>query len=163
MIKNYGLTDVAELPRMAAEVCSILGWGEWGTANLLLLETCAAETQMGMYPDRYKPEGFGITQFDTVGLQDTLQRTKARDKRAVKGSFGYDLDKVTPEALESDPYLCLILTRLKYKLRPESIPGTRAGRAAYWKAWWNSEEGAGTVEHYLASAEAHLGEEGLWD
>jgi len=38
---------------------------------------------------------------------------------------------------------------LKYKLIPELIPNSLDERATYWKKYYNSEAGKGTMKHYL--------------
>lgn len=53
------------------------------------------------------------------------------------------------EHLRYNPYLSLIFTRLFYRLIPEAIPETIEGRAKYWKKYYNTVLGKGTVEHYL--------------
>tara|TARA_R100001463_G_scaffold103514_2_gene157865 strand:+ start:1816 stop:2277 length:462 start_codon:yes stop_codon:yes gene_type:complete len=39
--------------------------------------------------------------------------------------------------------------RIHYRRMPGAIPKTMAGRAKYWKKFYNSELGRGTEEHYL--------------
>jgi len=40
--------------------------------------------------------------------------------------------------------------RLKYWRAPAKIPSDLEGMAQYWKTYYNTEQGAGTVEHFLA-------------
>lgn len=42
-----------------------------------------------------------------------------------------------------------LFTRLFYRLIPEAILETIEGRAKYWKKYYNTVLGKGTVEHYL--------------
>ena len=43
----------------------------------------------------------------------------------------------------------MIFARLKYILIPETIPTTIEGRAKYWKKFYNSVDGKGTLDHYV--------------
>lgn len=40
------------------------------------------------------------------------------------------------------------MCRIHYLRKPGAIPETVAGQAAYWKRWYNTHLGAGTVEEY---------------
>lgn len=153
---NYGLRDVEHARELAQKVCDVLGHGEKGVAAALLLETAAAETQMGTFPDRTERDGFGLCQNDRIGILDIQKRARDRDVEAVRRAFGYNIRTVQPEALNDDPLLSFIFCRLHYKLRPEIIPASFAGRATYWKWFYNTKAGKGTPEHYMKSAERHL-------
>ena len=159
----YGLTSEMNLVNMAIRVCDVFGHGRHRKAVNLLLETTAAETQFGTYPDTTKNSGHGIDQFDRNGFVDTQTRTRRSNKHKVKAEFGYDIDAAVVTDLDNDPMLSLIFCRLKYKLRPEDIPADFVSRAAYWKRFYNSTAGKGTIEHYLHSAETHIYEENLWE
>ncbi len=45
------------------------------------------------------------------------------------------------------------LARVQYLTFPERIPDTLEGQAAYWKKYYNTSAGAGTVWHYLSQWE----------
>ena len=45
--------------------------------------------------------------------------------------------------------LGVLLARLHYLRCPGAIPGDVHGQAAYWKQWYNTVAGKGTVEEYL--------------
>lgn len=47
--------------------------------------------------------------------------------------------------------------RLKYWRSPGKIPNTTEGMAKYWKKNYNSELGAGTVNHFIEAVTKHLG------
>lgn len=152
----YGVLCNSQIFNTCHKVCRQLGMGKHKKAPELLLETIAAETQMGTYPDTTKNSGHGLTQFDQIGFDDVVTRTRNKDKEIVKRIFGYDLDEIAIRDLDENPELAIIMCRLKYKLRPEPIPEDVVSRAAYWKRFYNSSEGKGTIEHYLDAAERHL-------
>ena len=123
----------------------------------MLLETACAETALGKYADPTpNGAGHGLCQFDQIGFDDVKARTRQKDKNLIYVGFGYDINNCQLSDLDNDPLLSFIFCRLKFKLRPEPIPKTVEGRARYWKQFYNTEAGKGTVEHYLESARIHL-------
>jgi len=146
----YGLTSRTHLYDITDDVVNCLGGGE--NAKKLLLETAAAETGMGEAVDKSWWVGIGLMQFDKIGFDDVKQRTSELYKEKVLACFGVDIDRVEHTDLRWSPLLSVIFARLKYRLVPSAIPSTLDGRAAYWKKWYNSELGAGTVEHYISAA-----------
>ena len=52
-------------------------------------------------------------------------------------------------------YACA-MARVHYKRVSEPIPTTVEGQARYWKQWYNTPKGRGTVKHYLKEVEGIL-------
>lgn len=148
----YGLCNGMNLEVMAIEVCECLGFGAYDNAHLLLLETAAAETHLGEVDDKSIYAGMGLTQFDKMPFYDVKNRSSYKTKKRVRDYFGIDIELVEWEHLRYNPLLALIFTRMKYILIPAAIPQSIEGRAAYWKKWYNSELGKGTVSHYLQAS-----------
>lgn len=42
----------------------------------------------------------------------------------------------------------IIMCRLHYRRVPKALPKTLDGQARYWKKWYNTPEGKGTIEHF---------------
>ena len=143
----YGLIKCCSIREIAEEVCLALGGNE-DVVNILV-ETAGAETNHGLVKDTTKEAGMGLTQFDKMPFYDVRNRTSAANTQRVMDYFGIDIEWVEWEELRYNPLLALIFTRLKYKLIPEAIPKTLEGRAKYWKKWYNSLLGKGTIEHYI--------------
>ena len=147
---NYGLTNgKSEIIRLSRTICSVLGNGAKNNAHELLIETAGAETDFGTFRDNSVGAGMGLTQFDKMPFYDVRDRTKEHNKEKLKRALGIDIDLVEWEHLRYNPLLSLIFTRLKYKLIPDEIPESLEGRAKYWKKYYNTELGKGTIEHYL--------------
>jgi hypothetical protein len=53
-------------------------------------------------------------------------------------------------------YACA-MARIHYLRQAEKIPSTIEGQAAYWKKYYNSVDGAGTVEQYIANYKKYNG------
>lgn len=146
----YGLIMVEDIDFIADEVCRCLGKGSNGTAKNLLKETAGAETTHGQLKDLTEFAGMGLTQFDKLPFQDVKDRCRDTDKKEIKEYFDIDIDLVEWEHLRYNPLLALIFTRLKYKKIPNPIPTDMQGRAKYWKQFYNTEAGKGTIKHYMS-------------
>lgn len=150
----YGVKDREHIERVINAVCLYLGSNAI-LAGKLLMETCAAETQLCTYPDRH-PEKLGVGgfQFDQIALDDLKQETNERHKRKIERLWGFVLDDIELHELADDFLLAAICCRLKYMRVPAAIPDNYLDRAAYWKRYYNTSTGKGTIEHYLNAAEA---------
>ncbi len=147
----YGLTRQSQAYQMAKDVVTVLGGGK--NAELLLLETAMQETKLGTFRDPSKDgAGRGITQFDKIGIEDTVQRAKQSERDQVLEAFGIDIWMLDHDDLDFAPLPCFVLTRLKYKRIPEAIPSDVEGRAHYWKEHYNTFAGKGTVDEYIINA-----------
>jgi len=51
-----------------------------------------------------------------------------------------------------------ITAALQYERFHEPVPATRLERAYYWKKYWNTRLGKGTVEKYLDKSSLYIGE-----
>jgi hypothetical protein len=148
----YGLTNPTQLFEVVEVVCRALG-SVGGLASELLLETAAQETNFGQYLDPTpRGAGRGVFQCDFIAFQDVQQRAKAADVKMVSRVFGFDLTRISHECLDLSPLAAAVFARLHYKLVRDAIPQTLDGRAAYWKRFYNTFAGKGTVDKYLASA-----------
>lgn len=150
----YGIAKPSEIIPMVKYVVKVFGGGE--NAELLLLETCAAETLFASLPDRHTHRlGVGLTQIDQIALDDLQLRLRSKYRNLLKLEFGYDITDVRLEMLYDDPMLALALTRLIYMMRPEPIPSTLEGRAKYWKDHYN-KSGKGTADGYIEKVRLYL-------
>lgn len=77
------------------------------------------------------------------------RRARPRDVDAVKASFGVDVGLVRHDDLDFSPLLSMVWCRLFYKLIPDVFPSTVEGRAAYWKRFYNTVSGSGSVDDYI--------------
>lgn len=149
----YGLTSLAMLREIIYAVCDVLGHGAGNKAPLLMLETAAQETRCGTYKDPTPyGAGAGVFQCDLIAFQDVQQRCPVSAHRKISDAFGIDLKKVKYEQLLYSPLLGAIFCRIHYLLRNEPIPQDQAGRAEYWKRYYNTSAGKGTALEYLANA-----------
>lgn len=150
LVCGYGLVAPAQVKQFAQAVCNVLGAGEQNSAVYMLCETAAAETHYGTYSDPTPGgAGRGLYQCDEIAFKDIQQRVRQADVDALKAAFDFDLRKVEWDDLNLSPLLATVIARLHYKLKPESIPLSLAGRAAYWKKFYNTSAGKGTADEYI--------------
>lgn len=155
---HYGIRSIPEAKVLARRVVAALGGSEDVFSQMI--ETACAETKCGLYPDAH-PEimGVGLCQHDQINIDDIQGEGEQRHFDIVEKEFGYDIPTIQLADLANDPLLSFICCRLSYKRIPAAIPGDLLGRAQYWKEYYNTAAGSGTVEHYRESVEECLGEE----
>lgn len=145
---NYGYIDKEDLKKQAKKICEVLGMGVNQVADKMILETAIAETGLGKIEDKTKGAGMGITQFDEFPFDDLKQRSlDKRDK--IYQNLGVDITLVEWDDIRYNPFLGMLFARLQYLPLKENIPSTIEERARYWKKYYNTVKGKGTVEHYL--------------
>ncbi len=145
---SYGITDKRQVLAMTKTICDKLGGGE--NAIKLVVETAQKETKLGAYKDKTPyGAGVGLCQFDLNGFRDTQDRTPESRREAIIKAFNIDILQVSHRELAYSPFLSLLFCRLFYLLRPGAIPSDVLGRAEYWKKWYNSSLGKGTIDQYV--------------
>ena len=154
---NYGVINLKRIDEDAQMICDCIGLGKYGTAKQMIIETAIAETGLGQIEDKTVDAGMGITQFDDKPFQDIRDRSiKLRDK--ILKELHIDISLVEWDDLRYNQFLALLFTRLLYWLAARKvndkyvsipIPQTIEERAEYWKEFYNTKLGKGTVEHYL--------------
>ncbi len=149
---NYGLTHFSHLQDFINVICGIVG-KNGGNANALVLETIATETSLGTLEDKTVGAGMGLSQFDKIPFYDIRDRTSPNLILKIKSELGIDIRVVEWEHLRYNPLLSVLFCRLFYKLIKEEIPSKLELRAMYWKKYYNTKFGKGTVEHYIKSVE----------
>ena len=68
----------------------------------------------------------------------------------------------TPDQLISCPVYAAAMARLRYERAPAPLPpvGDLAGQAAYYKQWYNTPEGAATLDEYMSNWTRVVGQAG---
>lgn len=148
----YGLMLKEDAVIAARAVCEIIGSpATRENAVALLVETAAAETLLGELRDpTMYAAGTGLTQVDK-GTFDWLKGLYANTStaEAIQKRFNIDISRTQYQELETSPVLAMIFCRLRYLRAQGAIPDTLVGRAEYWKKWYNTSAGKGTVDGYI--------------
>jgi len=118
----------------------------------LLLGTAAQESQFGTYLRQLgKGEALSAFQIEEITFRDLRSR----------------MDYVCPAVrdwnflqLEWDLRAAIVVARLKYRSIPAPLPAADnlPGLAAYWKSWYNTPAGAGTVEQFIRNYRQYVTE-----
>jgi hypothetical protein len=159
MINYYGRETPEQILRYIGEICDVFSDGYPDKADLyarsyrMLYETICAETQFGTFPDYCNESGFGLPQFDVAGYNEVM-RKKDKYQDLIWEKWKINIDLVQLIELRYNPFLSLLFCRLFYKGIPQHIPHEMPERAHYWKRWYNTSKGKGTVEHYIKSVES---------
>lgn len=108
----------------------------------LLNGTCAKETLYGHYIRQLTGPAKGIMQTEP----DTFYFLQDKYKERYPFICNWTFDE-----LEWNLYASIFMARLKYLSIPERIPDSLNGQAAYWKKYYNTNKGKGTVQEYLVA------------
>jgi len=116
----------------------------------LLLGTAAQESHLGTFLVQIKGPAKGIFQIephthDSVWTNYLAFRPELAGKVDSLGSENRDLDLVANLAYQ------VAIARCIYLPIKEKIPDTREGQAGYWKAYYNTRAGKGSVDEYLSN------------
>ncbi len=129
-------------------------------AEQLLLGTIAAESDMGMYLHQVKGPALGIYQMEPDTYGD-IWLNYLKYHPGFVGSIehmGYHVrPPVDAWTLVTDLRYSTIMARLQYYRHTEELPQVNdvQAQAEYWKKYYNTSAGAGTVKGYIAACEAH--------
>lgn len=124
--------------------------------NLLML-TAATESNMGQYIKQIGTSvigGYGVYQIEIATYHDIWGRMVKDDiamRSRIKLNYGYD-GMPYNSRLVTDMALATIIARLIYRQYPEPLPKADdiVGLAAYWKKYYNTSKGDGTVDKAIA-------------
>lgn len=149
----YGLSSSQEIYQHARAVCDVLGHGSTNQAIPMLMRTCASETGMGRVADRMPySHGVGLYQHDEMPWKDVRKRTSDSVKDKIYQAWGIDYDELEHRELAYSPLLSTIAARVHYLIVPDAFPKDLAAQGAYWKAFYNSYAGKGTVDKFIENA-----------
>ena len=148
--KSYAIKESTNILAICERVCNCLGYGANGRADIFVYEIAKAESGAGTIKDGTpNGAGAGIFQHDEIPFYDNQSRYEQRHIIKVIDSFNINMRKVSWEDLLTDIEAGAIATRLHFKPFKEEIPEDIVGRGQYWKKYYNTEAGKGTVKHYL--------------
>ena len=148
--KSYGINENTNLKNICHVVCKVLGNGANDCVDTFMHRIMGAETGHGTIKDTtVKAAGNGIFQHDRLPFEDNQSRYKQRHIDKVILSLDINISRVKWEELEKDIQKGALACRLHFKPFSEPIPGDIVGQAQYWKRYYNTEAGQGSVKHFL--------------
>ena len=119
-------------------------------ARDLIYETAMAETgyrhleQMGGGP------AVSFWQIEPATINDIWTNYILYRKPLVQKAYelGFTEDEMDFSVM-TNIGVAIFFARIYYRRKPGAIPKTMEDRAKYWKKWFNTEQGKGTVKHYI--------------
>lgn len=132
----------------------------------LLMLTAAQETHLGRYLKQIKGPALGIFQIEPATLADLITNYlmyrgklgKIVQSLYVKGlGMAGTADSVGLN-MQGNLILQVVIARLIYRRVPEPLPDNRSheAMAQYWKKYWNTSLGRGTVEEAVQNYQKYV-------
>lgn len=120
-------------------------------AENLLLGTAAQESAFGTYLRQLHGPAQGVFQMEPDTLKWLIEKY---------GTTYPDIIDMEPQDLQEDLYLAILTARLRYRAIPEPLPpaGDLDGLARYYKKYYNTDAGAGTVEQFIKNYRKYVKE-----
>lgn len=119
----------------------------------LLLGTCAQESAFGKYRKQLGGgPALGIFQMEPDTFNDIVKNYLAyRPELESKILSISGVTELKATDVENNDDLAICMARVHYMRVKEGVPSTLEGQANYWKKYYNTVKGAGTVEEYIAN------------
>ena len=145
--KATGKAAVEEVVRRIEES------GIFPSTHGLLRRIAWVESMDGKHPNTFRDPsakaGVGIWQMDKGTFNDLKMQTTLYDLfRKVKKRFGIDFRTIERKEL-SRPLVSALAARIQLYRFKEKIPLDITQQAKYWKKYYNTKKGSGTVEKFL--------------
>lgn len=136
------------------------GMGMWSErAEMLLMGTCAQESGMGKWRRQLGGgPALGVMQMEPGTFRDIVDNyLRWRPELLERVMEVSGVDRLEAEDLESNDRLAVCMARVHYARVSAPIPGDLPGQARYWKRWYNTPRGKGTVEEYVENFKRYVG------
>ena len=126
-------------------------------ARKLVFETGMAESGYRNLEQIGGGPGVSFWQIEIGTVQDIWENYVLYRKPYIESFYRMGL-------VEDDLTFCVVTNialacafcRLYYRRKPGLIPSSMPARAAYWKRYYNTAKGRGTVDHYIAANMPHI-------
>ena len=123
----------------------------------LLMGTAAKESHLGTYIRQINGPALGIFQMEPNTFNDIRDNYLVHKPdlmhKVIVISGGTAL---RPTEAEWNLKTAIIFCRLHYLRKPDALPSTIEGMAAYWKQHYNTYLGAGTEEQFIANYKKYV-------
>lgn len=120
-------------------------------ASNLLLGTALVESNLIYLKQLHEGPALGLFQMEPNTLKDICERYLLREdkKELLSRASVYFTDQPFEDQLLGNLHFSVIMARIRYYMVPEKIPETIEDQALYWKEYYNTIQGKGTVNDYL--------------
>ena len=139
---------IKTIEKIAKEVCERLGMYSENAVKLIIA-TGKAESGFRAL-EQTKGPAVGFFQIEPDTINDVMDNYAHYRPHIMQELIDLGLKQDNQEfSVLSNIALQVAFCRLCYRRVPESIPDNLEDMARYWKKYYNTEKGKGTVEHFL--------------
>ncbi|KAG2386157.1 hypothetical protein C9374_002603 [Naegleria lovaniensis] len=136
----------------ALKVLDSMGWLNSNT-HLFFKRVALCESNYGQDPNTYRSGYYGgIWQVDSITFKNTQMPQShpilTQKYADLKSYLGLDWTKTTWSQCVKAVY-SLLAARLNLFTIPASIPSSLYDQAVYWKTYYNTNQGKGTVQYFI--------------
>ncbi|PAA60469.1 hypothetical protein BOX15_Mlig019589g1 [Macrostomum lignano] len=123
-----------------------------------LLRVAYVESKFGLNANTFRSDadgfGKGIWQLDKIGFDDTKLGSSTK-RNLVKEKFGIDWTTMTYASANMNvPLYNALAARLLLSRKPAAIPSGIEAQAKYWKTYYNSGAGKGSVDKFISDVKS---------
>ena len=150
--------DKVTLKALITSVLKELGLHSDNAVNLLM-GTAAQESHLGKYRKQIGGgPALGIFQMEPATFNDIVRNyLRYKPELAVKIEMVARVCRLHAEDIETNDLLAICMARVHYLRVSEAIPSDVEGMARYWKRYYNTPLGKGTVEEFIANYKKLVG------
>lgn len=124
----------------------------------LLMGTAAQESHLGTYIRQLgSGPALGIFQMEPSTFKDIMiNYLYFKPELLKKILHSCKQSMITPIDIVWNLKLAICFARLQYYRRPEPLPTTKGGYAAYWKQFYNTHLGKGTEQEFINNYDLYV-------
>lgn len=150
--------DKVTLKALITSVLKELGLHSDNAVNLLM-GTAAQESHLGKYRKQIGGgPALGIFQMEPATFNDIVKNyLRFKPGLTVKIEGVARVCRFHAEDIENNDLLAICMARVHYLRVSEAIPSDVEGMARYWKRYYNTPLGKGTVEEFIANYKKLVG------
>ena len=128
------------------------------SAVILLMGTAAQESNLGEYIRQVgNGPALGVFQMEPETFKDIVTNyLQYRPELAKNIMAASGINAFRSEYLEYNLVLAICMCRVHYLRVPEAIPGDLNGWANYWKKYYNTPKGKGTVGEFVENYKRYV-------
>ena len=122
----------------------------------MIIETACVESNCGEYIKQLKGPACSIFQIEPNTAKDIIQNYIVKNNLRLQ-NFNrlYNSNLTLEQNLCTNLMFAIFMCRCFYLRVKEPIPSTIELRAKYWKKYYNTEKGKGTVEKYIKAVDKY--------
>lgn len=124
-------------------------------ATELLMLTAAVESQGGEYIEQIRGPANGIFQMEPATELDIWKNYLAYKPHLKDKAEKFLLGTIEDEEEVWNLKYAIIMARLHYLRVPKPLPRSILGMAEYWKSYYNTYEGKGSVDKAIEAYETY--------